>query len=366
MTLVLLINSTPVQNYLAHHTAIWLSKRIHSKVDVKYVRVDLLNHLDIGGLYIEDQQKDTLLYAGEATVNITDWFIFKDLPVLHELSLKDAFVHAQRRKDTRSWNYDFIADAFTTGNNKNNDTSQIIFNLEKARLENVRLYLDDAWTGEDIDLDIGKITLDARKLDFKTRTLTVDRFLIAGSSVRVNEYKGSKPDDTTTQVPDSVDAPFNPDHWQISFNEIGLRNCRFSFTSDTNKPLPNLFDYQHIDIHNIDLTAKDTRVIDDTIHGKLTLLHAQERCGFKVVDMRADVTVSPIASICNNLYLETNRSKLGNYYAMHYRRFPNFLEYIDSVQMVAHVRQSSVDTRDIAYFAPEMKYLPGIMRISGD
>ena len=66
-----------VQTYLAQKATKILSEKLNTKVALQKVRIDLLNHVLIEGLYIEDQQKDTLAYIGKAQVRITDWFFLK-------------------------------------------------------------------------------------------------------------------------------------------------------------------------------------------------------------------------------------------------------------------------------------------------
>ena len=367
---VVLINTTPVQNYIAHKAANWLSQKLKTKVAVQHVSIDLRNHLSLNGLYIEDQAHDTLLYAGEATVSLTDWFLFIDKPVLRNLELHNAYAHLYRTAISKDWNYDFIAKAFETNDTTStNDTGkQFEFDLQKVALSNVRFHMDDAWGGEDLDFDFGTLTLDARSLDFKKRLLDVKDINIKNMLISINEYPAGKPKRIRpADYVEPVDTtPFNPDKWSIKVNKIALEECAFKLTGNNKVPVPDLFDEDHLDITKISTTVTDVSITGDTIKGNALNLYAHERCGIIIKDLRSKITVSPVASICDELYLETNHSKIRNYYAMHYHRFPNFLDYIDSVSMVGHLRNSTIDTRDIAFFAPEMKNIPAILQASGD
>ena len=108
------------------------------------------------------------------------------------------------------------------------------------------------------------------------------------------------------------------------------------------------------------------RIIKDTIRGHIASLNAKERSGLRIKKLTADVTVSPNASICDHLYLETNNSKLQHYYAMHYERFPDFTDYIHKVVMVGRLDNSTVDAKDVAYFAPVLRKYPTILHITGN
>lgn len=367
---VVLINTTPVQNYIAHRATTWLSKKLKTRVSVQHVRVDLLNHLSLNGLYIEDQSHDTLLYAGEATVRISDWFVLSKKPVLHYLALSNTYAHLYRTSASGSWNYDFIVRAFSTNDTtKKADTAaKIEFDLEKIALSKVRFHMDDAWGGEDLDFDIGSFNIDAKSLDFKNKLLTVNKINGDNVLIAIKEYTAGKP-----KIPlpagyiKPVDTtPFNPGKWRIQAGAIALNECHLMLTANNNVPVPGLFDEDHLDIQHIKCSVSNTYIVGDTIHGTVEHLYAHERCGITIKEMRSKVSVSPVASICDQLYLETNNSKIRDYYAMHYRHFPSFLEYIDSVTMVGRLRNATIDTRDIAFFAPEMHNIPAVVQASGN
>ena len=366
---MLLVDTTPVQNWLAGQATTYLSKKLKTKVTIAHVRIDFLDHFLLQGLYIEDQSHDTLLYAGEAQVRITDWFIFKDKPVLHYLALKNTFVHMYRTPASNTWNYDFIADAFSAPKKTTtNNSKPIELDLKKIELENVRFHMDDKWIGQDLDFDIGNFALNSNGLDFNKKLLDVGTINVSNADISVATYHGGKPHIKHNAATDTFDTtPFNPDKWAVKAKSITLAGCTFHLTMDNKVPVPGLFDENHLLIKNINASISNAAIVGDTIHGNLNNLTAQDRCGLAIKNMHSKITVSPIASICENLYLETNNSKVQNYYAMHYKHFPDFTSYIDSVTMIGHLKDAVIDERDIVYFAPQLKKLPNIIvHVSGD
>ena len=366
--IIALVNYTPVQNYIAHRATEYLSKKLRTKVFVTHIRVDFLDHLLLQGVYVEDQAHDTLLYAGEAQVRINDWFLFKDKPVLHYFGLKNAFIHLYRTAASSNWNSDFIADAFGT-TKPTGKSKPFELDLKKIELENVRFHMDDKWIGQDLDFDVGSLVLNTNDLDFNKKKLDVNNIDIRNTDIGVNLYRGGKPRRKHGPVieEDFDPTPFNAENWTAKAQTISLAGCTFHLTMDDNIPVPGLFDENHLIIKNIGVSITNASVTGDTIHGNVDHLTATERCGIAIKNMRSKVTVSPVASICENLYLETNYSKIQNYYAMRYRHFPDFTSYIDSVTMEGHLKDAVVDMRDIDYFAPQLKALPNIIaHISGD
>ena len=369
---VVLINFTPVQNYLARKGADFLSKKLKTKVEISHVRIDFLNHLLIQGVYIEDQAHDTLLHAGEIQVRITDWFFFKDKPTLHYIGLQNTYAHLYRTASSNTWNYDFIADAFSTGNKnpKKKGSKPFEFDLEKAELENVRVHMDDAWVGEDLDFDVGRLYANARDLDVKKELLDISSVNISNTNILVREYKGGRPPKLKKKAHPWEElpykTPFNPGNWKVTASELTLDSCTFHFIGSDRIPQEGHFDEGNFLISGININAGNLRISGDTLRGDLNNLSAHERCGLNIKTLRCKATVSPNASICENLYLETDYSRLKDYYAMHYLHFPAFNYYIDSVTMVANLKESIVDQRDVAFFAPQLNRFPGvILTVSG-
>ncbi len=363
------MNYSPVQSYIAKRAAGVLSEKLGTKVDVAHVRIGLLNSLNVEGVYIEDQSKDTLLYAGQIQVRITDWFIFKDKPVLHYVGLKNSYVHLYRGATSKTWNYDFIADAFSSPKKKKKDTSnaQIEIDLKKVELDHVRFHMDDAWIGEDMDYDVGYVLVNTRDVNTRKKIIDIKGIEIRNTSILLNEYTGGRPAHLKPKRDSTFDTtPFNPDMWAVWVKDLSLEGCAFRLQADGRQPVACHFDESHLDIQRIDLAAENISITGDTIHGSITNLTALDRCGLSIKKMRSRVTVSPIASICEDLYMETNHSVIRDYYAMHYKHFPNFNHYIDSVTMVARLKDSKIDKRDIEYFAPELEDFPDMeLKVSG-
>lgn len=366
---LVLVNTTTVQNYLAKRGALILSEKLNTKVSIRNVRIDFLNHVLVEGLYIEDKQNDTLAYIGKVQVRITDWFFMKATkPVIHYVGLSDAYIHLYRKNKSNIWNYAFIEDAFSSDSKpkKTGQSQEFELDLEKLLLNNVRFHMDDAWAGYDYDIDIGSFTTNVDNVDFKKKIMDISSVKLAGSSIRLRDFKGGKP--PSPKKASVIDTTaFNPDNWAIKVKTFGLEDCHFRFISKEEDPYPKEFDPEYFDISGLNASVQNLNVNGDTLTAKLEQFSARERSGFIVKDMRADVSVSPVASICKNLFIETNNSKISDYYAMHYDRFPDFLDYIAKVKMVARLKKATVDVRDIAYFAPQLRDLPlTVLTASGE
>ncbi|NCU04623.1 MAG: hypothetical protein GXC73_11610, partial [Chitinophagaceae bacterium] len=74
----LLIQTTPVQNWMTKKAANWLAGELKTEVSVKHVNFSLFNKVLVEGVLVKDRSKDTLAYIGRLSGNITDWFFLKE------------------------------------------------------------------------------------------------------------------------------------------------------------------------------------------------------------------------------------------------------------------------------------------------
>jgi len=356
--LVILVNLKPVQNFLAQKAVSVLSGKLKTKVSLKSVRISLFNEFQLEQLYVEDRQKDTLLYAGEASIKITDWFLFRKHPVISYIGLKDANVNMYRTRSSDTWNYQFVIDAFASKNSEPSKKGNTTFDIDlrEVDLTNVRYAMIDAWAGSDMVGAVRNFNIDARKVDFKKQVIDISA--ISGKEVLfgLRDYKGGRPPRPKSNKAPVIDTtPFNPGHWKVNVDILTLKNSRFFLEDPDTKAPVGYFDPYHMDVTGIDFEAKHIAIAGDTLTADLDHMSGKERCGFVIKKLAAKVKVSPRISECRDLELITGNSNISDYYAMKYRRFPDFEDYITKVVMVGHLDKSEVGIQDIAYFAPALE-----------
>lgn len=112
----LLLQWGPVQKRLVDYATKNLSKTLKTEVKVGAVDFSLFNKFILEEILVRDEKKDTLLYAGNIKVRITDWFFLKENITLHYLGVEKGFVRIKRSDST--WNHEFILNAFSSPKTK--------------------------------------------------------------------------------------------------------------------------------------------------------------------------------------------------------------------------------------------------------
>ena len=365
----LLIQTSPVQNFIIGKITAKLSKDLHTEVRIKHISLSLFDKLNLEGTLIRDHQHDTLLYAGAVKVRITDWFFIRKNLVIKYAGLQDAVINLHRRDSV--WNYQFIADYFSSSdtstsvsNTSSANSKSVKFGLEKLDFKNVNFIQTDEWRGQKMEVKVGSLLLQADSVNldknrFVIASITIDKPLFA-----LYDFNGLQPDNLR---PENVDTGlyFNAGRLQLVIKKISLTNGAFISERQDSLPANTYFDGKHIHVSKINGSIQNFSFLQDTIAANIDI-SAHERCGFELKKLKALFKLTPQILELKGLDLRTPKSRIGNYYAMKFDDFTDDMnEYVDSVVMDANFKNATVSSDDIAYFAPELKNWKRQADISG-
>ncbi|MBS1933172.1 MAG: hypothetical protein JST96_04175, partial [Bacteroidetes bacterium] len=351
----ILIQTTPVQTWLVSTAAGKLSKSLHTEISIRRVSFSFFNKMILRDALVRDRNNDTLVYAGQFRVNITDWFFTKKSIELQYIGLTDATIKLQRKDSV--WNYQFIADYFA-GPKKKDTSSGIELHLKKIQLNNIHLLKKDEWRGEDMELRLASLLADADEIDLTRKRANINLLEFTEPSFAISNYTGRRP---YPPPADTAEIKNDPDHlrwnaagWDIILKSGIIKNGTFQDNKiDGEKPDP-YFDGHHIYFSSINWDFKNVHFYKDTVIAQMQL-STKERSGITVRKLAAQIKVFPEAMEFAKLDLQTNKSHLRNFFAMRYKSFDDMSDFVTKVNMEGDFTDADVDSDDIAYFAPELK-----------
>ena len=205
-TLVLSIDR--VQNYIANRAADFASEYLESRVSIGRIDIDLLSRVHVYDFYVEDPEKDTLLYVHEAEAHIVSLDLKGD-----GLRFKGAKVNGAefnlREMASGELNIRPIVNKLTKKDGKNN-FKMLIDDIEahNSRFRYERLVHRNPEYGIDyFDMEIGNISATLEEF-------TVEQSVVSASvtSISARERSGFIIDDITTY--------FKVDKGDIIFNDF--------------------------------------------------------------------------------------------------------------------------------------------------
>lgn len=327
--------------------------------------------MHLQGTLVEDLHKDTLLYAGDLKVNITDWFFIRDKIELKYIGLDNARIFLHREDSV--WNYQFLVNYFGTAPSKpGKPQKRIQLNIRSVDLTNTSIIQKDEWRGEDLTGRLGSMEMKAREISFSKRIIDISSLILKQPYFSIRQYDGRRPPrpkapEKTGEEPVIIDTAlqWNPDRWIVQVDHLGLRGGQLKHDLETERKPYDFFDGAHIHFTTINGRFKNFRWEADTIRA-IAALNVKERSGFVIDTMRANIKFYPKAMIFDKLDIKTPRSHLQHYFAMH---FDNFLDdmndFISRVRLDGRFTDATIDSDDIAFFAPELKAWKKKIRLSG-
>jgi hypothetical protein len=360
LALWILIQTTFFQNFIIHKVAHRLSKDLNTTVTIKKIDLELFDKMSMQGLLVLDRKKDTLLYAGAANVNITDWFFFKKNITLNYIGLTDALVNLNRTDSV--WNYQFLIDYFSGSQKKKSDTSSTTINLglKVLNLKNMRIWQKDEWRGENILFSISKLNIHTDEFDINNRVIRINQIQLENPEFSLYDYTGNAPQNTSI-APDTLVTKikgfrWNPDGWRLSANQLSIKNGLVAIESEGGSPPTiNEFDASHIILSGVNGTFKNVSLLGDTLQSFFSI-SAKDRGGFTLKNIAADFKFTPVTMEFKGLNILTNKSHLQNYFALHYKNFNDDMQdFVHSVVVDGRFKNSKLSSDDLAYFAPETR-----------
>jgi len=363
----LLVQTSFVQNWLVKQVTRKLSKDLHTTVSIQHVDFALFDKMLLEGTLIKDKQQDTLLYAGVAKVNLTDWFFLQENIELKYIGLQEAVFHLQRTDSI--WNYQFLIDYFSNPK-KSSSKESIQLNLKKIELDNVAIIQKDGWRGENLALSLKALDLDAEVVNLNKKIVRINSLVIDDPSFAVYQYRGSRKAriKTAEEPEDIINDPkklrWNAAGWEFSLRELVINNGSLKSEREKNRnPYPS-FDGEHVLFSKINARFQNLALSGDSLQSSLSL-SAVERSGFQIKKMSAHFKMHPEAFEFSNLDVTTNRSRLTRFFAMRFRSIEDLNDFETKVRMEAHFNEAVIDSDDIAYFAPAVSSWNKKLKVTG-
>ena len=316
---------------------------------------------------VEDDHKDTLLFAGTVKVNITDWWFFKDKAQLQYIGLENATIKLQRTDSV--WNYQFIINYFSNPDKTKKDTSKgLQLDLKEVQLTNIHLLKRDGWRGEDMDLHLKGLDLDADTISFTDKIARINRLSFTRPDFILSNYDGRRPpppDDTAAILNDPLHLRLNPGGWDLTATTITIRDGSFRHEETMDTVRNKHFDGNHIFFYAVSTDFTNLRLNRDTLTAQL-LLSTKERSGLEVKRLSSHIRWFPEAMEFGRLDLQTNKSHLRNFFAMRFKTLDDMSDFVTRIRMEGRFTDSEIDTDDLAYFAPELRSWGKHIRLTGD
>jgi hypothetical protein len=221
----IVLKFSSVQTYLTHKFTSSISNKTHTVVKLEKVDIRFPKSIILENIFVEDEKKDTLLFAVEIAVDVDMFKLFSKTIELNSVKLDKLTAHISRSESDSAFNFDFILKALSGDQKKqelkNTDTTSEgwRFNLEGISLANCFFTFNDSVSGTHLNVETGIFDVALNKLDLTHSVFDVDKINIEKTSLSfLQDKESTKKDTTTSPMPDIKIGKINLAQLKINYN----------------------------------------------------------------------------------------------------------------------------------------------------
>ena len=273
LIIVIVLQFPPVQNFLAQKGANFLQNKLNTRVEIAGFTTDFRNSLVLKGVYIEDQQQDTLWYSQRIGVDINLFSLLKSEVNLSSLVLSNATVHIYITMPDSSSNFDFIMDAFasdtTVAAAPADTTTQSAWkiNVGTITLEDIFLTMQDEVSGNNIRARIGSFVTEMEEVNLDSSIYRIDQIDLRDSYANIIQ----------TKVPPEQEEESEPLEMEFGLNQVSLANIRLNYENQVvGQRLALRLGESRMRADNIDLAEAQVDLRDFMLHNS-DIMYVQEK-----------------------------------------------------------------------------------------
>jgi TamB, inner membrane protein subunit of TAM complex len=139
---VFAIRTSWFQTWLAHQASAYYSQEFGTEVYIDKVDIKFVDKVELKGVYIEDIQKDTFIYADFIHADIDDWSLSESFVKVSNVKFSDGHILIKKYKGDSTLNFQHIIDYFATDDV---DTTSSNFEVDVANifLHNIHFIYED-------------------------------------------------------------------------------------------------------------------------------------------------------------------------------------------------------------------------------
>ncbi|WP_223446216.1 translocation/assembly module TamB domain-containing protein [Polaribacter litorisediminis] len=227
--LVLFIRSPWGQNIIIHKAVSYISNKTETKVTLHKMYITFDGALQIDDLFLEDKNKDTLLYSKSLEANIPLWSMIKgDAIGVTNLKWKGLRANIIRKDSISGYNFQFLIDAFASAKKAENvqDTLAKSKNIliGTINLNDLHVVFNDAVSGIYSSYKIGNFNAKMKTVNLEEMIFSADAIALSNSKINFIQ----NPIELITKTSKGISAI-------LSANSITLKNVNAYYESPQKK-----------------------------------------------------------------------------------------------------------------------------------
>ncbi len=225
--------------------------------------------------------------------------------------------------------------------------------LGELALQNVHFaYIDDV-SASSADINIGDLITHPTGINTQTLAIQLNDLTLKNTKADVTINKPTQtanaPANTTSA--DTLQAPA----WNFTVNKMVFDNEDITYNDNTQPKTKKGMDYSHIHIQGLQFNAVGLVLTPTSYTGDIQQLAFKEQSGFSLQKLQTKFYYSDTGAYLNNLYVEAGRTVVKDKIIVRYSSLKSISTHVGNIYLSADLKNSSIDTKDILTFAPQLE-----------
>jgi len=285
VTLLILIQTPPVQNFIVKKATAYLEKKLKTRVEIGRLYIGFPKDIVIENIYLEDRKKDTLLSGGRLKVDINMMKLLNSEIEVNQIKLEELTAKVTRVLPDTTFNFQFIVDAFASKEKtpkEKTDTSALKMDINFVQMDKIRLVFNDVITGNDMDVWLGHFETSIDKFDINNQQFDVPVTKISGLKARVYQ---SKPLMTPEPLSKDMADAKEPSKMQLNFRKLLLDNIVLDYRNDVSSLYTTLnLGKLEVNVNKLDLQNRVIDLDNIELNNTLAAIRLGKKPGAKVIE----------------------------------------------------------------------------------
>ncbi|MDO5510333.1 MAG: translocation/assembly module TamB domain-containing protein [Weeksellaceae bacterium] len=268
--LILSLQLAPVQNFVRGHVVSYIENRIGTPVSLERIYIKFPNHLEMRNLYVEGQERDTILMVNKLDVGLNIPELLNNKAHLTSIELDGLVSFVTRFEDGR-FNYDYIVDAFGTKEDTDDESTPFILELDKINLKNIRIQYDDRVARNLTNISFNLLDVRVKEFNLAENNYALGDFTMDGLRLKLRQDQLEEAAKEVEKTVDSLERqnPFSIDLQRIMLTnfDIGYEDFRSQTFADVQfgelstrvnqlDLKRSVYDFGELNLRNADIVAK--------------------------------------------------------------------------------------------------------------
>lgn len=243
-----------VQNEILHKATSYVQRKTQTRVEIDHIRISFPMTVVVKGVYLEDRNTDTLLYAGKLKVSVVLRDLLRNKVHIKNVVLCDAVLNLHRADTDSLFNYNFLLSAFNDTTHKPDTKpskpSALVVSIDKVILKRIDLLYDDAYAGMYAEMSLGYLKLTAGRLDLEKFFYTLNGLDLSNvkASVLLTKHQADDGSSPEGRLP------------KIMAKAIRIRNSEVAF-GDSLQHLTVFAFIQHLELREASVDLEMQRIL---------------------------------------------------------------------------------------------------------